>query len=226
MNNEIEKKYRVDNKKSINQFFSAPLIANNYEFSCTAEDKLLDVYYDTPQMFLKNAGVLIRTRTVNKTKTITIKTDTRQVTTPYGTYTTCKEFNYEIPYGDTIFNYVDIITKNIPFSVYASLKVDLSSVLSSMRPFLVIEQKLTKYHVYSNLFKCQFIYAEIKYINQENGKKEKDFLFELQSYPDNINLEKFFELAKNMEKSVKPIYPFDKTKFEMGLELTKSRSKK
>ncbi len=226
MNNEIEKKFRVDSKKAINQMLSAPLIVNNYEFSVISEDKVLDVYYDTPQMFLKSAGVLIRTRTVGKTKNITIKTDTQLVKTAYGTYTTCKEFNYEIPYYDTIFNYIELIMKNIPFSVYARLKVDLLSVLNSMRPFLVVDQKSTRFHVYSNLFKCQYIFSQVKYVNQENGKKEKDFIIELQSYPDNVNLEKFFEFASRIEKSVKPIFAFDKTKFEMGLELTKSAVKK
>ena len=79
-----------------------------------------------------------------------------------------------------------------------------------------------KYHVYSNSFKCQFIFSELKYINQANGKKVKECLIELQCYKTHINLEKFFEFANRIEKSVKPIYPYDKTKFEMGLEITKS----
>lgn len=226
MHNEIEKKFRVDNKKAINQFFSSPIIFNNYEFSLTSEEKVLDVYYDTPEMFLNNAGVLIRTRTIGKNKNITIKTETKMVSTADGTYSTCKEFNYKIPHTDSIYNYIDVITKNIPFNVYATLKLDLATVLNSMRPFLVIEQKSSCYHVHSNMFKCQFIYSEVKYINQQNGKKEKEYLFELQSYPTNVNLPKFFEFAKRIERSVKPIYNFDKTKFEMGLELTKTKAKK
>ena len=74
MNNEIEKKYTVDNKKAIRTFFNSPLIMDNYEFSVTNQDKVLDVYYDTPEMFLKTAGVLLRTRTIGKEKKITIKT--------------------------------------------------------------------------------------------------------------------------------------------------------
>ena len=223
MNNEIEKKFRVENIKALRTLFSANLIHSNYEFEFLNTDKVLDVYYDTPQMFLKSAGVLIRTRLIGKSKVITIKTDTKEVNTKDGTYTTCKEFEYKIPHNDSIYNYIDVVVKNIPFSVYAHLKVDLTSVMNSMKPFLVIEHKSNRYHVYTNTFKCQFIFSELKYINQINGKKIKECLIELQSYPKQVNLPEFFEFARRIEKSVKPIYPYDKTKFEMGLEITKSK---
>ena len=226
MNNEIEKKFRVENKNALKQLFSSPYIKNMYEFEMTDVDKVLDVYYDTPQMFLNNAGVLLRTRTVNKNKIITIKYETKQVNVNENSYSTCKEFEYKIPVTDSIYNYIDVITKNIPFSVYANLKVDLYSVMNSMKPFLVIDHKAQIYHVYSNTFKCQLIFSELKYVNQLNGKRVKECLIELQAYPKSVNFDKFFEFAKNIEKSVKPIYPYDKTKFEMGLEITKTIEKK
>ena len=221
MNNEIEKKYRIDDAKAFMKMKNNPLINNNYEFDLLQTAKVLDVYYDTKELFLKNAGVYIRTRTIDKNKIISIKTNVKVNETKFGSYTTCDEFTYKISANDSIFNHIDIITKNIPFSIYANLKIDLSTVLSNMRPFMAIETKSSKFHVFSNTLKCELYFTELKYINQINLKKKKDCYIEVQMSKNEAFMEKFFEFNNRIQKSVKPIFECKETKFDMALEITK-----
>ena len=221
MNNEIEKKYRIDNNKAFNKMMANPLIKNQYEFDLLNTAKVLDVYYDTKELFLKNAGVYIRTRTINKNKIIAIKTNVKEVETKFGSYTTSNEFTYKIPVNDSIFNHIDIVTKNIPFDVYANLKIDLTTVLNNMRPIMAIETKSSKYHVYSNTLKCEMYFAEVKYINQLNLKKKKDCYIEVQMPKNEAYMEKYFDFNNKILKSVKPIFECKETKFDMSLDLTK-----
>ncbi len=221
MNNEIEKKYRIDNAKAFNKMMANPLIKDNYEFDLLNTAKVFDVYYDTKELFLKNAGVYIRTRTIDKNKIITIKTNVKNIDTKFGAYLTCNEFTYKIPASDSIFNHIDVVVKNIPFSVYANLKIDLSTVINNMRPYMAVETKSYKYHVYSNSLKCEMYFTELKYINQTNLKRKKDCFIEVQMQKNDNYLEKFFNFNNRIQKSVKPIFECNQTKFDLALELTK-----
>ena len=221
MNNEIEKKYRIDNAKVFLKMLSNPIINNGYEIELLDNAKVLDVYYDTKELFLKNAGVYIRTRTIDKNKIITIKTNIKKVETKFGSFLTCDEFSHKIPVKDSIFRHLDIVTKNIPFNVYANLKIDLSTVLNNMRPYMAVETKSSKYHVFSNSLKCELYFTEVKYINQNNLRKKKDCYIEVQMPNNDAYLEKFFEFTNKIERSIKPVFECNDTKFEMAINLTK-----
>ncbi len=219
---EIEKKYHLGSKSLLKELLTNPVIKKSYDFKQVGKETVTDTYYETQQNFLQNAGLILRVRQIGKDKILTIKSQYKEITLPNGTYTTSKELNFAMKPNETIYDLTMLITKNIPIDVYGRLKLDFTSILQNMKPILIVENKKTIYHCFSNTFKCELIYSELKFSNKETGRTAQDQIFELQLYSDYQNFDEMFKLGRAIEKNVKPVIEYHTTKFEIGLELTAS----
>jgi len=210
---EIEKKYAFEDHQLFKKVEDGIRELGNYDISDIEPSyRQVDVYYDTADELLNQAGITLRIRKRNGKTILTIKTPTVNSVGKESREGQNERFEYEKELiTDSLEEAKDHITKYIPALLAASK-------FSHLEPRMIIKNSRKKIKLTDQNIKFEMAFDDVQY--ERNSKSAHEYQIEIELKSDFIHRINLKMLTDYLEKNVPDLIPATVSKYRRGLSLT------
>ncbi len=199
--NYLGTKFSLDNlkKDKLTIMKNSPTL-KSYSVQLVGKDVLQKVYYDTPDFYLFNRGIVVNINSFkgksNAELVVRYESEKKRIAFLSNIPDT---FAITIPAKANILNYSEFIAEAISNLLPNGIEVDAEQFLHKCAPVFKILKKRESYRViHINGLKCMFFFSQAEYSTSLNRRKTRLELFEIES--STINLKNDYDMLVKLLK--------------------------
>ncbi len=215
-NIEVEKKYVIDSENGL-LFEQVRLefsdFMKNYNASPVKVKDSADDYFDTDEGELYKKNIILRNRTDNKRKRITIKKDVPDETKS-GSDGQLERFEYE----------TEIESENIEDN-WELLKLYCPELTEKFQPkdfhkVIRVEKNREKILFSQDEFSIEVAFDSVTYVNLKNKQSKKEYQIEIELKSDYAHRDRLKSVSDELEKRYSFLKPNYESKYKRAVDMT------